>query len=420
MFFVKKNYIYFILILFLLIILSYVTNITSIPDSIILFQNQQLEIKTIAGVQLEETVPVGAELVETSNSKTQSSENERREEIQIANLQKKQYNLSLFGINLKTITANVLPNTKVVPLGELAGLKLYTKGILVVGVSEIKGYDNKIYKPYEEAGIEQGDTILKINSEEVNTTEDLIACVSKYKGNKMNITYIKNGETVEKTITPVKASANTFKIGLWVRDSGAGVGTITFYSPSTNSYAALGHGIQDVDTQELLEISSGEFVTAQITKVQKGEKDNPGKIEGTIENCKTIGKIYSNTEYGVYGKKASNSEKIDERNSIEVANRNEIKTEKASIICTVENGVKKEYEVEIEKVYANNYKNNKNMIVKITDKELLEKTGGIIQGMSGSPIIQKGKLIGALTHVFVTDPTKGYGVFADTMLEQLT
>ena len=405
MFFIKKNYIYFILILFLLIILSYVTNITSMPDSIILFQNQQLNIKTIAGLQLEETVPVGASLKNNINYSRISTE---------------KYNLSFLGFNIKTITANVLPNTKVVPLGDLAGLKLYTKGILVVGVSEIKGYDNKVYKPYEEAGIEQGDTILKINSEEVNTTEELLACVSKYKGNKMNITYMKNGETFEKTITPVKASENTFKIGLWVRDSGAGVGTLTFYSPSTKSYAALGHGIQDVDTQELLEISSGEFVTAKITKLQKGEKDNPGKIEGTIEDSKTIGKIYSNTEYGVYGKKTDNSDEFNEQNAIEVANRNEIKTEKASIICTIENGIKKEYEVEIEKVYANNYKNNKNMIVKVTDKELLEKTGGIIQGMSGSPIIQNGKLIGALTHVFVTDPTKGYGVFADTMLEQLT
>lgn len=405
MFFIKKNYMYFILILFLLIILSYVTNITSIPDSVILFQNQQLNIKTIAGVELEETVPVGASLKNDTSYSRASTE---------------KYNLSFLGFNIKTITANVLPNTKVVPLGELAGLKLYTKGILVVGVSEIKGYDNKVYKPYEEAGIEQGDTILKINSEEVNTTEELLACVSKYKGNKMNITYIKNGETVEKTITPVKASANTFKIGLWVRDSGAGVGTLTFYSPSTNSYAALGHGIQDVDTQELLEISSGEFVTAKITKVQKGEKDKPGKIEGTTENSKTIGEIYSNTEYGVYGKIVNSSEKINEQDAIEVANRNEIKTEKASIICTIENGVKKEYEVEIEKVYTNNYKNNKNMIVKVTDKELLDKTGGIIQGMSGSPIIQNGKLIGALTHVFVTDPTKGYGVFADTMIKQLT
>lgn len=422
MFFLKKNYMYIILILILLIILAYATNITSIPESLILFENEELNLKSIFGVKIEETVSVGADVSEQEASERQylASKNEKTEKLLKTNLQEKQYNLSLFGINLKTIQANIVPKTKVIPLGNLVGLKLYTKGVLVVGVSEIKGDDDKVYKPYEEAGIELGDTILEVGGEKVETTEELIACVSKCKGKEIKIKYESDGEIIDATMTPIKTSSNTYKIGLWVRDAAAGVGTLTFYDPSTNSCAALGHGIQDVDTGELVDISSGEFITSEILDIEKGEENNPGKIEGTIEDSKKIGEIYSNTNFGIYGLTTNKSElNIDNAEMVEVASRNEIKTGKASIICTLENGIRKEYEVQIEKIYINNNENNKSMVVKITDEELLNKTGGIIQGMSGSPILQNGKLVGALTHVFVSDPTKGYGVFADTMLQQL-
>lgn len=394
MFFLRKNYKSILILLSLLIVLAYTANITSIPDSLILFQNEELNLKPILGLKIEETVQVGAD-INKENSKLQSQTS------------KKEYNLSLLGFNLKTVTANIIPNTKVIPLGNLIGLKLYTKGVLVVGMSEIQGEDNKTYKPYEQAGIEQGDSIIEINNEVINTTDELIECVSKCKGKDIEVTYVKDGNIKKANITPVKTSKNTYKIGLWVRDAEAGVGTLTFYEPSTNSFAALGHGIQDVDTEELVEVSSGEFVTADIINIEKGEKNNPGKIEGTIEDSKALGNIYSNTEYGIYGF-TTNKNELNMANikEVEVASRNEIKIGKASIICTLENGVRKEYEVEIEKVYVNNNENNKSMVVNVTDEELLEKTGGIIQGMSGSPILQNGKLIGALTHVLVSDPTK--------------
>ena len=422
MFFLKKNYKFFICIAILLIILSYTTNITSIPESLILFENEELNFEPILGVKIEETVPVGADVSakKVSNLQFQTSKDENTEKLKVANSKQRQYNLSLFGINLKTIQASIIPNAKVIPLGNLVGLKLYTKGVLVVGVSEVKGEDNKIYKPYEDAGINNGDSIIEINGEPINTTNELITCVSKCKGNNIKIKYMDKGETYTTTIKPVKTSKNTYKIGLWVRDTAAGVGTLTFYEPSTNSFAALGHGIQDVDTGELVDISSGELVSTDIIDIEKGKQESPGKIEGTIEDSKEIGKIYGNTEYGIYGVTTNkNGLNITNMQETEVASRNSIKTGKASIICTLENNVRKEYEVEIEKVYINNNENNKSMVVKVTDKELLEKTGGIIQGMSGSPILQNGKLIGALTHVFVSDPTKGYGVFADTMLQQV-
>ncbi len=321
---------------------------------------------------------------------------------------------------MKTITANVIPNRKVIPLGNLAGLKLYTQGVLVVGISSIEGEDNKIYKPYEEAGIEQGDSIIKINNEVIDSTEELLNCVSKCKGKKVEITYLKDGKEINSSITPVKTSSNTYKLGLWVRDAAAGVGTLSFYDEETNSVASLGHGIQDVDIGEMVDISSGEFVTTEVVNIKKGEKDNPGRIEGSIDNSLEIGEIYSNTKFGVYGYiKNKNILNIDTSKAVDVALRKEIKESDASIICTLDNGKEEEYSVKIQKVFLNNNEDNKSMIVKITDKRLLEKTGGIIQGMSGSPIMQNGKLIGALTHVLVSDPTTGYGVFADLMIKEL-
>ena len=411
-FFSKKNLILLFIISLLLILLAYVTNITSIPDSVILFEDDELSLETIAGVKIKEkndnTVEASIKLNDNKVSENNNSDN------------KKEYNLSLLGVNLKTITANILPETKVVPLGDLVGLKLYTKGVLVVGISEIKGEDNKTYKPYEEAGIEQGDSIIKINNEKIESTEDLLECVSKTNGKTMNVTYIKCGEEVEKTITPVKTSKNTYKLGIWVRDAGAGVGTLSFYDETTNTIASLGHGIQDVDTEEMLDISSGEIVTAEIVNVKKGEENNPGKIEGTIEDSKNLGTVYSNTRFGVYGKINNKNElNIDTSKAIKVALRNEIKEGDAKIICTLEDGKKEEYNVRIQKIFKNNNENNKSMIVKVTDERLLEKTGGIIQGMSGSPIIQNEKLVGALTHVLVSNPTIGYGVFADLMLKEI-
>ncbi len=198
-----------------------------------------------------------------------------------------------------------------------------------------------------------------------------------------------------------------------------GVGTATFYEPSTGMFASLGHGITDIDTGDLITISNGELVTTNIVSVQKGEKGKPGELKGSIESSKTIGDVSKNTSFGIFGKITNKSNlKISEQEK-EVATREEIKTGKAQIICEIEDGKKEHYDIEIQKVYTSNNRDNKSMLIKVTDKKLLEKTGGIIQGMSGSPIIQNNKFVGAVTHVLVNDPTSGYGVFADIMLKQM-
>ena len=204
-----------------------------------------------------------------------------------------------------------------------------------------------------------------------------------------------------------------------MRDAAAGIGTLTYYEEATNTFAALGHGINDVDTLKLLNISNGELVTSQIVSIVKGEKGKPGEIRGIIDNGINIGTVEINSNIGVYGKVTNinyiNKVKKDE---VPVASRNQIKEGKAKIICQLTNeNLTEEYEIEIKKIYMTNYKDNKSMLIKVTDSKLIEKTGGIIPGMSGTPIIQNGKFVGAITNVLLNDPTQGYAICADMMMK---
>lgn len=405
-----KNIKKIFIVSFLILILIYVTNITSIPKNIILFQGENYKINTVLGLNFK-NIQEEYETVQTSSSI--SAEDTTK-------IGKMDFKLSLFGkIPLKDVTVSVIPKTSVVPLGNALGLKLYTNGVLVVGMSEIEGKDNKKYKPYENTGITEGDMITKIGANTVASTSELITVVNETKGNDVSVEYVRDGQTIQTSITPVKTTDNNYKLGLWVRDAAAGVGTVSFYEPSTKTFAALGHGIQDVDTGQLLEIAKGDFVTTNIINIIKGEKGNPGKIQGSIENGTQVGQVYKNTEFGVFGKATNlTALNVDISKALEVATRDEIEIGQAKIMCTLEDNKIKEYNVEIEKIYKNNNEDNKSMLIKVTDKELIEKTGGIIQGMSGSPIIQNNKVIGALTHVLVNDPQRGYGVFADLMIKQ--
>lgn len=287
-------------------------------------------------------------------------------------------------------------------------------------MSEIEGVDNKMYKPYENSGIQEGDSIISVNNTKVSTTQDLIDSVNNSNGENLSIEYLHDQATLTCSITPVKTNNNQYKLGLWVRDSAAGVGTVTFYDPSTNSFAALGHGITDIDTEELINIDSGEFVTTRVLSISKGQSGSPGKIQGTIENQSNIGTISKNSRFGIYGTVINPlSLDIDYSKEMDIALREEIKEGKATILCNLDGNTTKEYEIEIEHIYKENNYDNKSMRIKVTDKDLIEKTGGIIQGMSGAPIIQNGKFVGAVTHVLVNNPTEGYAVFGDIMLKQL-
>lgn len=404
-----KNYLKMLLLVFFLsIVYSYTLVIETIPNELVVFEGERISVKTLLGLNIKNE---NQQTIETSYSNGEKLSQD---------VGKSTLEVSLFdNILLKNVEVSVLPKTKVIPVGNIAGVKLYTSGVLVVGMSEIEGNDNKKYKPYENTGIKEGDTIIKVNDKNINSTSDLIQTVNLSQGHDISIKYVHQQETKECSITPVKTNNSQYKIGLWVRDSAAGVGTVTFYDPTSKTFGALGHGITDIDTNELINIASGEFITTRILNITKGESGNPGKIQGTIENQNNIGTIGKNTRFGIYGKVDNlASLNIDTSKEAEVALREEIQIGKAKILCSLDNQKPQEYEIEIEKIYKDNNYDNKSMKIKVTDEKLLEKTGGIIQGMSGSPVLQNGKFVGAITHVLVNNPQEGYAVFGDIMLKQ--
>ena len=401
-----KKFLKILLILTLIIILVYVSNVTSIPDNLILMQGEELNIKTMFGLNLENS---SGQTIEAMASDTEKISKE---------VGKLDLSLNLGNFSLKDVTVNVIPNTVVIPGGEAIGLRLYTSGVLVVGMSEIVGTDNKSYSPYKDSGIQEGDMIVKIDDKAITCTSDLITKVNECNGNSVEITYVRDGNNYITEIKPTKTEENEYKLGLWVRDAAAGVGTITYYDPESQMFGALGHGILDIDTDQLIDIAKGEVITSKILSIVKGEKGKPGEVQGSIDNGKVIGEVYKNTNFGIYGKLTDVS-LIEGGKTLEVMPRHEVKLGKATIICTLDNNKREEHEIEIERLYTSTNRNNKNMIIKVTDERLLEKTGGIIQGMSGSPILQDGKFVGAVTHVMVNNPEKGYGIFADTMLKQM-
>lgn len=401
----------FLILIEIILILSlvYISNIDNIPDSIIIFPDEKINIKTLVGINIKkynEDVGNYQTLEASSNLSKFVSENTKTVEL----------NLSLFnGIFLKKVNVNIIPETTIIPLGMTIGLKLYTAGVLVVGMGEI---ENK--RPYSGSDLTEGDLIIKVNKNSISSTTDLVNEIKETNGNNVMVEYIRDGHTHTTSITPVKTGDDNYKLGLWVRDSAAGVGTITYYEPGTGMFGALGHGITDVDTEELITIAKGDIVRTNVISIEKGTKGDPGEIKGSISNQSSIGEISKNTRFGIFGKISSiTSLNINNLKEYKVASREEIKTGAAKIICSLDGETQKEYDIEIQKIFTNNNENNKSMVIKIKDNNLIEKTGGIIQGMSGAPIIQNDKFVGAVTHVFVSDPTMGYGIFGDLMIKQM-
>ena len=313
-----------------------------------------------------------------------------------------------------------MDNIDVVPVGKIIGLKLYTNGVLVVGMSEIEDKNNILNKPYENSDIKAGDTILKIDNNEIENIDSLKEVVNKSNGKNLNLTILRNGTVVTTSIVPIETDSAEYKLGLWVKDAATGVGTMTFYEPTNNYFAILGHGITDNDTDNLINIDYGDLVTSKIISLKKGAMGIPGEIKGTIVGQPTIGNIFKNSQFGVFGKlKNLTSLNIDISKKMQVALRDEIELGKASIICSLDNNTSKEYDIEIEKIYKDNNYNNKSMLIRVTDNELINQTGGIIRGLSGAPIVQNGKFIGAVTNVLISNPEIGYAIFGDLMIKEL-
>ena len=302
---------------------------------------------------------------------------------------------------------------KVMIGGNSIGLRLYLDGLLVVGKSDILSGGKKVC-PGKNAGIEKGDRIVKINGEKIENVEDFCKKVEESDGQEIALLIVRGDSFYEKKVKPVYYDdAGKYKIGLWVRDSTAGIGTITYVTENGN-FAALGHGISDIDTRELICVKEGDVLGSRINSVLKGSAGAPGDLRGTFD-MNFSGRVLKNTPQGIFGTLSKNSLSGDE---VCVASPKEVKTGKAIIYTNVEGQKVEKFDIEIERIFPFTLSGEKSMVIKITDPRLIEKTGGIVQGMSGSPIVQNGKLIGAVTHVFVNDPTRGYGIFVENMLAE--
>ena len=305
---------------------------------------------------------------------------------------------------------------KVVPLGRAVGIKLFSDGVLVVGLSAVET-DSGPSSPGRTCGLKAGDIITHINGQEVNTIEEVQDILGDEQGDAMTLRATRNGKPVQLSVQAIQNTQGSYQLGVWLRDSMAGIGTMTFYDPDSGVFAALGHGINDVDTATLMPMESGSIMYASVTDVKKGESGAPGELHGSFDVNRDLGDLYANTNLGIYGVLRDGA--LSPRGeAVEVAAREEVHVGGATILSNIAGEQVEEYQVEITHVYHAAAGDTRNLMVQVTDPRLLETTGGIVQGMSGSPILQDGKLVGAVTHVLVNDPTRGYGILAENMVSQ--
>ena len=369
---------------------DYIQN--KIPDSVLTYVGEKQELDLPAFFKTEQSVPA----LHVQNQGGSFSMKSNR-------LGSYEVSVRLFGVlPVKRMDVKVVKRKKIFPSGEPIGIYVETNGLLVLDTTEVPAKDGLTYAPGENL-LKPGDYILEWNQKKVATIQSLNREIQGTKDKKVTVLIRRNGEKIKIAMRPVLSSDGTYKIGTWVREDTQGIGTLT-YVTKTGEFGTLGHGITDVDTGTLLNLHGGELFQTQIVDIMKGEKGNPGELQGYINMIakNTIGKIKKNTEQGVFG------EMKEERVSAYSG--------KAYLYANLE-GRARMYEIEIEDIKIN-ARDNKSMEIRVTDKKLLKLTGGIVQGMSGSPIIQNDKIVGAVTHVFVDDPTRGYGIFIEEMLVQ--
>lgn len=390
----------------------------TIPNHLTLFVNQTGELNynlPVDGMVEDENVSVfhtdtkkQAQKIHFDFSKPCSLQVKERGNYKIA--------LKLFGIiQLKEMNLHVVDEMKAMPVGKPIGIYIATDGVMVLGTGAIQGADGLNYEPALNL-IKSGDYIMAVNNKTVNTIEELTEEVQKTKGDNIVLKIRRAGEKQQIAVTPVKGMDGSFKLGIWTRDDTQGIGTLTYVDDKMN-FGALGHGITDADTGVLMKAASGKIYKAEILDIVKGKAGEPGELMGLIHCSKKgkLGSIHKNSKQGIFGNVDKKLEDSFYKEPIKIGLKQDIRLGKASVLCQVEDKPKL-YEIEIEKVQVNSSNQNKGMIIRITDPRLLKVTNGIVQGMSGSPIIQNEKLIGAVTHVFVKDSTKGYATFIENML----
>lgn len=403
----KKKYCFYILVLS--ICFSYLLFLGKIPDEVTISRGETLK--------LQSEIPITFEKEEEEKEATLVSfilESGKNSPI----IDEKNYTLSckLFGIfPVKDVYVQEVPKKTLIPGGIPVGIYVKTNGILVIGTSPVTSVDNTSLEPAKYL-LKSGDYIQTVNGEVVETKEELMQKINHCEGEKIDFGVKRKEEMIEVAVDPVLTGENTYKVGIWVRDDLAGVGTMT-YADKSGNYGALGHGVSDADTSTLIDMKNGLLYETDIIGIIKGEKGTPGELTGVINYSKQycMGSVTKNSNTGVYGKVDQLPEELKQVQELEVGYKQEVELGSAVIISTIE-GERKEYEIEITGVDYHPKESNKGIRFKVVDEELIEATGGIVQGMSGSPILQNGKIIGAVTHVFVQDAQKGYGIFMEDMI----
>ena len=326
--------------------------------------------------------------------------------------------LSLFNlIPIKSVMVDYIEEKMVVPGGYPFGIKLFTQGVMVIGINSIETEAGE-KNPAKKAGIKVGDVIIEIDGQKITSNEHIENILNYGGGKSINLNIMREDKFQKIKLQPEKSSIDgNYKGGIWVRDSSAGIGTVSFYDLDNGIFGGLGHPISDPDTGGIMPIMTGDVVDVRVTDVIKGYSGIPGELKGNFVSNNSIGNITLNDKTGVYGRLYEYDKSQKE---ISVGLKQDVKEGKATILTTLDNNIVEEFEIEIKKINFNNMDDVKNMVIEVTDKSLLEKAGGIVQGMSGSPILQNGKIVGAVTHVFVNDPTKGYGIFMENMYDKST
>ncbi len=366
-----------------------------LPDTFYLAQGEQLRIAALPFVQVKEEQEEALAAGMTPGSS--------------CNLE-----LSLFGLlPVKTVRAEVVERRRVLVCGTGFGIKMFASGVMVVGFSGLHTAGGS-QNPAKDAGLALGDYLLTVDGERVRTNEQMAEIVSRSGGRSLEVVYTREGEQRTTTLQPVRDSATGgWRAGIWVRDSSAGIGTLTFIDPNASVFAGLGHGITDVDTGENVSLGSGEIVAVKISGAVAGTPGLPGELKGSFSGVLPMGSIRINGDTGVYGLIYDTAA---QGTMMETAQQQEVEPGPAQILTTIDEGGVQAYDVEIEELSFSTADPNRNLLLHVTDPELLAATGGIVQGMSGSPILQNGRLVGAVTHVLVKDPTRGYGIFVENML----
>ncbi|WP_238900288.1 SpoIVB peptidase [Clostridium sp. YIM B02500] len=331
-----------------------------------------------------------------------------------------EYEIKFLGmIPLKAVEVQKIKDLEICPGGNPVGVRVNSEGVIIVGYSEIEINNKKEESPGKAAGLEIGDVILRVNGENMENSMDLLKIIKECDNESIKVDILRNGENLTKTIHLKKENNKDYKIGLWIRDSTAGVGTMTFFDPTTKKFGALGHPITDADTNEPFLVKKGDLLESSIISVRKGEKGSPGELKGIFLNEETpTGNIEKNTQSGIFGEIKNTQVLNNKIKPLKVGFRDEISVGKAKIITTVDESGPQEFDIEIEKTLNQSIPGSKSMVIKITDPRLLQKTGGIVQGMSGSPIIQNDKIVGAVTHVLINKPDTGYGIYIEWMLQE--